>query len=301
MKNLIFLLLTISITFFACSQNSEKKGTPTTSDTIKSVVQDTIIEVSKEPEFLLDTIGTTTIKTRILVPKGYKRINVDSNSFAHYLRNLPLKPHGAIVLSYNGYEKLNDNIYIAVVNMRIGDKNLHQCADAVMHLRADYLFKQKQYNKIHFNFTNGQRIDYSKWMEGNRIRLNGNKSYWVKVANPSNTSEDLWKYLTLVFNYAGSYSLSKELVHVEINDMQIGDVFIQQGSPYGHAVIVVDMAENPNTGEKIFMVAQSFMPAQSIHILKNTNKNDSPWYPLNFGEKLRLPSWTFNKNDLRRF
>jgi hypothetical protein len=88
---------------------------------------------------------------------------------------------------------------------------------------------------------------------------------------------------------------------VAVEDMQIGDVFIQEGNPYGHAVIVVDMAKNHDTGEKIFMVAQSFMPAQSIHILKNTNKNDSPWYPLNFGEKLRLPSWTFNKNDLRRF
>ena len=45
--------------------------------------------------------------------------------------------------------------------------------------------------------------------------------------------------------------------------MQIGDVLIQGGSP-GHAVIVVDMAENPATGEKLYLLAQSYMPAQDI-------------------------------------
>ena len=40
--------------------------------------------------------------------------------------------------------------------------------------------------------------------------------------------------------------------------MQIGDVFLK-GSLPGHCVIVVDMAENNETGEKLFMIAQSYM------------------------------------------
>ncbi len=82
--------------------------------------------------------------------------------------------------------------------------------------------------------------------------------------------------------------------------MQIGDVFIYGGTP-GHAVIIVDMCENAK-GEKFFMIAQSYMPAQEIHILKN--KNDpklSPWYPVNFGDALETPEWDFRKEELKRF
>ncbi len=88
---------------------------------------------------------------------------------------------------------------------------------------------------------------------------------------------------------------------MSIDKMKIGDVFIQGGSP-GHAVIVVDLAVNPRTKEKIFLIAQSYMPAQEIQILKNPNDNRiSPWYSVRFGEILETPEWTFRKNNLKRF
>ena len=31
------------------------------------------------------------------------------------------------------------------------------------------------------------------------------------------------------------------------------------------------------------------------------NKKNSPWYELDFGEKLYTPEWNFSKNDLKRF
>jgi hypothetical protein len=68
--------------------------------------------------------------------------------------------------------------------------------------------------------------------------------------------------------------------------MQIGDVFLKGEDP-GHCVIVLDIVEHEETKEKLFMVAQSYMPAQDIHILKNPkNEKNSPWYSINFGEKL---------------
>ena len=83
--------------------------------------------------------------------------------------------------------------------------------------------------------------------------------------------------------------------------MQIGDVFIRAGSPYGHAVIVVDMAENDTTGEKVYMLAQSYMPAQDIQILVNREEREiSPWYRLGEGP-VETPEWTFSPADLRRF
>jgi hypothetical protein len=62
------------------------------------------------------------------------------------------------------------------------------------------------------------------------------------------------------------------------------------------------MAENKVSGEKIFLLAQSYMPAQDIHILKNPeNGGGNPWYSVNFGDKLITPEWEFTRGNLRRF
>jgi hypothetical protein len=83
--------------------------------------------------------------------------------------------------------------------------------------------------------------------------------------------------------------------------MKIGDVFIKGGSP-GHAIIVMDMAENKSTGEKIFILAQSYMPAQETQILCNPKSKElSPWYSLNYTGDLYTPEWTFSENMLKRF
>jgi hypothetical protein len=77
---------------------------------------------------------------------------------------------------------------------------------------------------------------------------------------------------------------------------------VQKGHPIGHAVIIVDIALNTKTGEKIMLIAESYMPAQSIHILLNKQRDDiNPWYPIDSDNPLVLPTWTFYKKDLRRF
>lgn len=240
------------------------------------------------------------VEERFEVPEGFSRIKAEEGSFGHYLRTLPLKPHGSKVLYYNGEIKRND-VYDGVVEMEIGSKDLQQCADAIMRLRAEYLYKEKRYSSIHFSFTNGFKAEYEKWRNGYRINVAGNSAQWVKRGGFSAEYQDFRKYLDVVFTYAGTLSLAKELTPVRREEIRIGDIFIQGGSP-GHCVIVVDMAQNSKTGEKIFILAQSYMPAQDIQILKNqANKEMSPWYPLNFGEELRTPEWTFKQDNLKRF
>ena len=104
-----------------------------------------------------------------------------------------------------------------------------------------------------------------------------------------------------IFSYANTRSLHQEMNPVNIMDMQIGDVFIQKKNPYGHAVIVVDMAVDPTSGKKVYLLAQSYMPAQDTQILLNPmNDRLSPWYELN-KETINTPEWTFETSDLRRF
>ena len=244
----------------------------------------------------------TTIESRFQLPDGFQRTSIPPNSFAQYLRTLPLKPHGAKVHYYDGNVKGNNGVYAAVVDIDVGKKDLQQCADAVMRLRAEYLYAQKRYQDIHFNFTNGFKVAYTKWKEGNRMAIEGNKTYWkANKAAPSTDYKSFRKYMELIFMYAGTLSLSKELKSVSFSDLQIGDIFIKGGSP-GHAVIIVDMAENPSTKEKIFLVAQSYMPAQDIQILQNPNNpNKGAWYTAQCTEHFYTPEWTFKCQDLKRF
>ncbi len=244
-----------------------------------------------------------TIQTRFAVPDGYVRTNESENSFANYLRHLPLKPYGSQVKYYDGTIKNKLNVYDAVIDLPIGNKDLHQCADAVMRLRADFFYQNKQYDNIHFKFTNGFNVPYNKWREGYRIKAKGNKTSWVKTAKPSDSKEEYWKYLEIIFNYAGTSSLEKELKSVLFSNIQIGDVFIKGGFP-GHAVIVVDMAVNLKNNQKLFLLAQSYMPAQELQIVLNpriSSNNRVCWYSSSIETNLETPEWSFKTSQLKRF
>ena len=296
MKKLLITLMLLLLT--ACSNTNSAQSTKST---VAEPTQSscTPSQTMKKPENLINPKGQT-VQDRIRVPDGFERIDVENNSFGQYLRDLPLKPHGTKIRLYNG-EVTKKNVHVAVLNIDIGNRDLQQCADAVIRLRAEYLYSQGLFKRIHFNFTNGFNADYWKWMNGNRIVVKGNNTFWVKNTNYSKEYSSFRKYLDVVFAYAGTLSLSNEMKNEPIEKMQIGDVFLKGATP-GHAVIVLDMAENKKTGEKIFLTAQSYMPAQSIHILKNPeDETQNPWYSTNFGDTLKTPEWDFNKNQLMRF
>ncbi len=249
---------------------------------------------------VLDTTGKT-IQTRIHCPDGYARLTQRAHSFSSFLSIFPLKKHGSKVYYFNGEEKYNQEVYAAVLDIDVGDKDLQQCADAVMRLRAEYLYKEKLYKKIHFNLTNGFRLDYSKWAEGYRVKVSGNNTTWYKSKAVDYSYATFREYMNFLFMYAGTLSLSKELKSIPYDSIQAGDVFIRGGSP-GHAVIVMDVAIETKTGKRIIILAQSYMPAQNIHLLTNLeDKKLSPWYDLNDTEELHSPEWTFQKTELKRF
>ena len=263
-------------------------------------VKDKFKEINSERNIKSEKLinsGGMTIETRYGVPQGYKRIAVEKGSFAEFLRNQKLKPYGEKVQYFNGNYKRSEGIYDSVFDVEIGDRDLHQCADAIMLLRAEYFYRKKEYNKINFKFVTGFNAQYSKWMQGYRINPNGKGSYYKKSV-PSNTYKDFRNFMNIVFGYSGTLSLEKEMIPQKIENMQIGDVFIMGGSP-GHAVIVVDMAENEK-GEKIFMLAQSYMPAQQTQILVNP-ENGGVWYSLKRKDVLVTPEWKFPIEKLRKF
>jgi len=256
--------------------------------------------ISVQTEQSLINPSGKTIQTRFNLPKGFKRESYQKNSFQYYLQNFPLKPYGTEVYLYNGSLKNRQDVHESILDISVGKRDLQQCADATMRLRAEYLFKQQLFEEIHFNFTNGFNATYSKWRKGKRIHVKGNTVTWTNRGVVGDSRKSFDAYLVMVFSYAGTLSLAQEMKKTNIDKMQIGDIFIQGGSP-GHAVIIVDMASN-KAGETRFVLAQSYMPAQEIHVLKNfNNQRISPWYTTKNLETLHTPEWDFTKNNLRRF
>ena len=276
--------------------------TKTNASSSKANITDSISDVN---EISVPAAAPTHV-SEISLPVGYSRVSIeDKTSFAYYLRHLPLKPLGTPVYTYDGHVSwTSDYAYAVIDSIDTGKDDLQQCADAVIRLRAEWLYAQKHYDDIAFHFTNGWLCDYKHWAEGNRVSVQGNRTSWYQAASRDYSYPTFRKYLNMVFNYAGTLSLSRELKFTNINDLQIGDVFIKGGSP-GHAIIVIDVAENPETHDKAFMVAESYMPAQDIHILKNSIYGDHPWFYLRDfidAQSCSFPSYFYdNLNYLKRF
>lgn len=236
----------------------------------------------------------------IPVPAGFARTADSSNSFAAWLRDRKLKADKTVYL-YNGQRKPNQEAQFAVLDVPVGDRDLQQCADAIMRLRAEYLFDQKRTDEIAFMASSGQTLSFARWVQGYRYRVKGNnlEEYKSNMAG-ANTRKDLDQYLQLVFTYCGTSSLSRQMRPMAgTTPVQAGDVFIAPGFP-GHAMLVVDVAIKE--GKRIFMLAQSYMPAQDIHIVKNNQSGKlSPWYEVPATGGLRTPEWYFNGWPLYRW
>jgi hypothetical protein len=233
-------------------------------------------------EKILDTKSDQIISYKttrdIEPPAGYKRMKLADVSFGTWMRNIRVKKDNHVYL-YNGELKDNQSAQFVVLDITVGKKNLQQCADAIMRLRAEYLFSQKKYDAIEFYDNEGKSY---KWTGG--------------ADRPG-----FERYLEKVFGWCGSASLEKQLKPVpDLKDIQPGDVFIKGGFP-GHAMIAIDVAVN-DKGNKMFMLAQSYMPAQDIHIVRNPMDDKlSPWYDIADMKQVITPQWEFSIDQLRRW
>ena len=243
----------------------------------------------------------TALVNQIPLPQGYERQTAASGSFAEWLRFLPLLPKNEKVMLFDGKEKNYQAGAYRVVNIDIGKSDLQQCADAIMRLKSEYHYSRGEFDKIHFNYTSGHKVSFDDWRKGKKPLISGSKvSFSAASGITDNSYSNFQKYFRNIFMYAGTASLEKELKPQKLAELKAGDLFIKGGFP-GHAVLVMDVAVNKKTGKKIFLLAQSYMPAQSIHILKNLKHNTelSPWYPEDFGETLFTPEWEFSQSSLK--
>lgn len=238
-------------------------------------------EISKKPKPITDTVRYS---------------STDTLSWKWFLQHLPVVK--APVLDYRGQLVPDQWKHTEVVNYDVGTADLQQCADALMRLRAEYLFSIKKYDEIGFHFTDGQYYSWASYCAGVRPVVHGNQLHLARLFAPCTYShEHLRKYLDIVYAYAGTISLEKELKKAE--NFEIGTIVIHGGSP-GHCFIIVDEAYT-SSGEKLFKLAEGYSPAQSIYILRNPWADGiSPWYHLKKGT-IQTASYSFSTYELKKF
>lgn len=285
------IVLTITLaTILSCNND---KTSSIKNDTTDHSVPKTLVTINKDKN---------TIKDRFSTPEGYEWINEKPDSFGYFLENFNLKPYGSQILKYDGTPISTQYLHEAVFDIDTGNKDLQQCADAVIRLRAEYLFKIKKSDEIKFHFTNGDLVSWNDYKNGIRAFVNGNSVSFRKTGNFDDSYQNFRNYLDLIFNYAGTISLNKETQPVTKSiGLKTGDILITAGSP-GHVVFISGVSKNKE-GKKLFLLSEGFTPSQSIHLLSNPfDKNISPWYDLDVkASETKTARYVFKPTNFRSF
>lgn len=215
--------------------------------------------------------------------KGFVRQPAPEGSYAHFLRQLPIKKRGAWVRLYRGRPDRHLRLSAGVI-----DKNLlsnsEQCANVPMRLLAEYLWSKGRYQEIVFHDN-----------PGNELRYQG-----------ADKKEDLEDYLRQVFDWCNTSSLVNETIPCDLSQVQPGDVFVytagsRPGQRYGHAMMVADVAHD-DKGRTALMLIEGNTPARHIHIVRQRNPLRNPWIVIDSNtQKLQFPYCYFTRDELRRY
>lgn len=248
------------------------------------------------------------LEQRFPTPEGSARVDVDADSYAAWLRALPIRLDRRTVEDYRGRTLPFSGRWSAgVVPLDVGERDLQQCADTVLRLHAEWLWSMGDDAALRYHFTSGDESRFEDWLAGRRQVVEGNA---VRTAEPGEfptlgrDRAALRGWLDQVFMYAGTRSLALDSEAVPLTEpLEPGDFLVRPGSP-GHAVIILDVA-TAEDGEQLVLVGQGSMPAQELHVLRGDRDAtvDGVWFrlPANADAAIPVPGWgALERSSARR-
>ena len=226
----------------------------------------------------LDTLKSETIENRIQPPAGFQRISVEPNSFAAWLRKLPLLPANSPVKDYKNriFKKSADSTVAAVVAYDIRGKKLDQCMDILLRFYSQYFIENGKSNDIRFPMPDGLILSWADWTAGNRLYFKGLHFYLKKTARPDSSFHNFQSYLNTLFEYSGTQAFYHYYRSIPLSELEIGDFIVKKGDK-SHAVMIVDLAQNA-ASQLIALFGQGDTPACQFYLLKQPDGN--PWFPI---------------------
>ena len=242
------------------------------------------------------------LENRFPTPEGFDRVDLPSLGFGAWLRALPVDGGAPVVRTSTG--RVIPAPALATVPLDLGRGDLQQCADSALRLYAEYRWDTGRTEDMAFHFTSGDRSAWTDWVEGERFVVSGPRVQRTSRVPVEPTHAAYRSWLQHTFRYAGTRSLHHDTRPVEPSSpLRPGDVFVDPGSP-GHAVVLLDVAESA-TGERIALIGQGFMPAQTFHVLKpELGHGHAGWFSLPSAASgvVKTPSWrAFSRADALRF
>lgn len=234
-------------------------------------------------------------------PSGFTRVAVEERSFGAFLRTLPLLPAGAKVVDYRGVPLYDDGHHAniaAVVDIDTGNKDLQQCADAIIRMHAEWKYGRGD-RDMAYRSLSGTSIPYARYVAGDRAVVRGNGIVLQPSGPPRADEHALFRsYLDDVFNVASTRSLERDAARVPFAEVRAGDFFVMTGQPFGHAVLVLDVAKDAQ-GRLAFLLGQSFMPAQSFQVLQPSAR--SAWFVVEpNATEVKTPFWPAFSTEMTR-
>lgn len=252
----------------------------------------------------IDAAGMT-VGTRINPPEGYTRIHALEDSIGTFLHDYPVRADGAQVLYYNG-EIREDAQAAAVLDVSLGSRNHEGPAGAMARLIAEYLYSQQAYADISFTLGSNFDFTFDTWRTGKTLRVDGSSVSWESGGEDSNGEENFQSYLSTLFVYISMSTLERDLVQVEdvdSDEIRVGDIFLgttEDGKKT--ALMVADLCQSDETGERLMLLVQGGAPAQQLHIVENPSDEElSPWYPCGFSADLTTPDASIAIEDRYRY
>ncbi len=244
-----------------------------------------------------------TLDTRVPALAGFTRTSVDDGSFGAFLRTVPIAQSDAKVKDFRGAPLYEDGRHpgiAGVIDIDVGARDLQQCADAVIRMHAEWHYGRGDRDQA-YHAASGTLLSYKRWLGGARmVAGEGGKASLRDVASPRRDDHAAFRaWLDEVFTWANTSSLTKEGTQVPFAEVRPGDFFVMTGSPFGHAVLVLDVAKDVS-GRTALLLGQSYMPAQSFQLLRPAR--DATWFVVEPGAtEVKTPFWApFPMRTLRR-
>lgn len=181
----------------------------------------------------------------ITAPGGYTKVSCDIFSYSSWLRGLHLKK-GNIILRHDGktIPVYNYNVFAVIDMPLLFSENIEQCADWGFRFWSEYHKDKGMLNRLYL-------FDYS-----------GTMKYYNKSGKSFNS------FLKYSMNYSNSHSIKSGCDKISPDDIRGGDMLVQNKTGgIGHVSIVMDVCRN-STGDELYLIGYSFMPAQQFHIYK---------------------------------
>lgn len=245
----------------------------------------------------------TTVERAFPAPTGFEREEVSAGSYAAYLRGLPVRTDRTNVLLYTGEPVSMPSA--GVIPLDLGKRDVHQCADSVIRLFAEYLWSIDKAQLAEFHYTSGDLSSWKRWRKGKLLAIKKGKVVEVSGKPYPNTHKGFRRWQEKVFMYASTRSMHRDSKRIEApGELAPGDFFLKSATP-GHVVILLDIARDKD-GRRAALIGQGYLPAREFHVISGSGDRvlDGAWYllPESDADKISTPTWSpFSMEHAWRF